>query len=283
MAVTAIDQVPPIGRNVLDLIDAQAERNPDGIAAEFHHKSITNHQLRHASMRVAVELHAQGFKPRDRIPLLTSMGLEMVIAAIGILRLGACYCPMDFAAWSESRVRATLEAVESQLVFSTVETELPGYEIVRIGDLLGENETAGISPEGLVLLQSIRRNISPNDLIYIIFTSGTTGKPKGVMIPHGSVAHLTVQDFPGSLTVYPGARVLLFFSVAFDGIFLSPHHCSAPQCADYMLRLCRDCLYNVEQWRHAGNGVGIRCSGRGAIMHHSDRDSIHASQFGALA
>lgn len=218
MTVPANDQVPAPGPSVLDLIDAQAERNPEGIAAEFQHKSITNRQLRQASMRVAIELYARGCRPHDRIPLLTSMGLEMVIAVLGILRLGACYCPMDFAAWSESRVRATLEAVQSRLVLGTVETEVPGYEIVQIGDLLGESEAADLSSKGLQLLETIRQEMSLSDLIYIIFTSGTTGKPKGVMIPHGSAAHLVVQDFPGSMTVYPGSRVLLFFSVAFDGM-----------------------------------------------------------------
>lgn len=55
------------------------------------------------------------------------------------------------------------------------------------------------------------------DLIYIIFTSGTTGNPKDVMVSHGSAAHLICQDFPGAMRVRPSERVLLFLSVAFDG------------------------------------------------------------------
>ena len=218
MTVPANDQVPATGPNVLDLIDAQAARNPEGIAAEFQHKSTTNRQLQQASMRVALELHARGCRPHDRIPLLTSMGWDMVIAVLGILRLGACYCPMDFAAWSESHVRATLEAVQSRLVLSTVKSEVPGYEVVEIDDLLREKEIADISPKELQLLESIRHEMNISDLIYVIFTSGTTGKPKGVMVSHGSAVHLVVQDFPGSMMVYPGSRVLLFFSVAFDGM-----------------------------------------------------------------
>ncbi|KAL4998499.1 nonribosomal peptide synthetase 11 [Aspergillus recurvatus] len=206
-----------MGTTVLDLIDAQAVQNPDGIASEYQKKTITNRALREASMRVAIGLHERGFQPRDRIPLVTGMGLDMVVAVLGILRLGACYCPIDSAAWSSSRVFATLEAVQSTMVFSTVDMALPGYEVVRLQDVVGDGKLDRVAPDNLQFLDTVRRNLTVSDLIYIIFTSGTTGKPKGVMIPHGSVAHLAQQDFKGSLTVYPGARVLLFFSVAFDG------------------------------------------------------------------
>jgi non-ribosomal peptide synthetase component F len=206
-----------MGTTVLDLIDAQAVQNPDGIASEYQKKTITNRALREASMRVAIGLHERGFQPRDRIPLVTGMGLDMVVAVLGILRLGACYCPIDSAAWSSSRVFATLEAVQSTMVFSTVDMALPGYEVVRLQDVVGDGKLDRVAPGNLQFLDTVRRNLTVSDLIYIIFTSGTTGKPKGVMIPHGSVAHLAQQDFKGSLTVYPGARVLLFFSVAFDG------------------------------------------------------------------
>lgn len=66
-------------------------------------------------------------------------------------------------------------------------------------------------------LSTVRGQMRMEDLIYIIFTSGTTGNPKDVMVSHGSAAHLICQDFPGAMRVRPSERVLLFFSVAFDG------------------------------------------------------------------
>ena len=213
----AVNTNPVLQTGILDLIDQHAYQTPEGIAAEFEGKSITFGQLRNASIYVAMMLKERGFRPRDRIPLLTRMGLDMVVAVVGVLRLGAAYCPMDSELWSLARVLATLETVQSKLVFATVETTLPGYQVVRLPDLQSLRST-DITRSMTKEVELIRSDLRVNDLIYIIFTSGTTGKPKGVMVPHSSAVHLVLQDFPGFMKVLPGERALLFFSVAFDGM-----------------------------------------------------------------
>nr|POE75179.1 nonribosomal peptide synthetase sirp [Quercus suber]POE94740.1 nonribosomal peptide synthetase sirp [Quercus suber] len=202
--------------NVLDLFDQQVKRYPNNIAANFQSQCLTYRQLYDASIRVAAHLKQNGFKTGDRVPLLTSMGLEMVAAVLGILRLGAAYCPMDSNAWSSARILAALESVGSRLVFGTVEMSLLGYEMVRITDILGQ-KSHHISQQEINDFRAIRQRLRLSDLIYIIFTSGTTGKPKGVMVSHSSAVHLVQQTFPGALRVSSGERILLFFSVAFDG------------------------------------------------------------------
>ncbi|KAK2053646.1 nonribosomal peptide synthetase 11 [Colletotrichum caudatum] len=206
---------PGLNTSVLDLFDQHAKRSPNSIAAEFQGQPITYGQLHNASVRVAMELLRRGFRPRDRVPLVTSMGLEMLASVLGILRLGASYCPIDFKAWSLERVEATLEAVGSRLVLATVETTISNYELVRVPGMLETNDP--VADETAEKLKRIRSDMKHSDLIYIIFTSGTTGKPKGVMVSHSSAAHLVQQSFPGAMRGSPGERVLLFFSVAFDG------------------------------------------------------------------
>ncbi|KAK2748586.1 nonribosomal peptide synthase [Colletotrichum kahawae] len=206
---------PLLKTSVLDLFDQHARRSPNSTAAEFQGQTITYDGLYNASIRVALELRKRGFRPRDRVPLITSMGLEMVASVLGILRLGASYCPIDFQAWSLERVVATLEAVGSRLVFSTVDTTITGYELVRVPEMLRKNNP--VTDEATQQLELIRQDMRKSDLIYIIFTSGTTRKPKGVMVPHSSAAHLVQQSFPGAMRGNPGEKVLLFFSVAFDG------------------------------------------------------------------
>lgn len=105
---------------VVDLFDQAALRDPSGIAATFDGKCVSYGQLRNASIRIVVRLRAQGVKPRNKVPLLTTMGLDMLVGVLGVLRTGACYCPIDVIAWSLARILTALRAVGSALLASTV-------------------------------------------------------------------------------------------------------------------------------------------------------------------
>ena len=57
--------------------------------------------------------------------------------------------------------------------------------------------------------------VSPNDTCFIIFTSGTTGKPNGVQVTHGNVGNILLTA-PGNLGIQPGMKVAQILSIAFD-------------------------------------------------------------------
>lgn len=195
MSVMAESSDTMLKTSVLDLFDHHAHRNPDGYAAVFKGEIITYSQLRYASIQVAISLKSRGVKPRDHVPVLTSMGLDMLVAILGVRRLGAAYCPLDFNAWGDSRILATLDAIGSRLVLSTEDTTIPGYGILQVPPFRspGPGDLA-ITPAVIEDLKVIRSELKASNLIYIIFTSGTTGRPRGVMVGHSSTAHLIQQD-----------------------------------------------------------------------------------------
>ncbi|KAI1380470.1 putative nonribosomal peptide synthase [Hypoxylon crocopeplum] len=202
--------------SVVDLVDEWAANTPFAIAAEWNGDVLTYAQLRDASLYVSSVLLSAGVRPGDKVPLLTQMSLEMLPAIIGILRTGACYVPIDVAAWSTDRVYAALEAVSSPVVLATSsidELEVSAVQFQREWLRLSFDADANLFHQ----LDSIRQGLSPENLAYVIFTSGTTGKPKGVMVPHSAIHNLVSLKEGDVMKTSPGKRILLTFSIAFDG------------------------------------------------------------------
>ncbi|KAI1328951.1 hypothetical protein F5Y16DRAFT_397913 [Xylariaceae sp. FL0255] len=145
------------------------------------------------------------------------MSLEMIPAIIGILRIGVCYVPMDLAAWRKERIISALESVSASVVLATSSTD--GFPLLSVVPFQPEWVTLPITDETELCfkLGTTRKELAAEDLAYIIFTSGTTGKPKGVMVPHRAISNLVSLKEGDVMLVTPGKRLLLTFSVAFDG------------------------------------------------------------------
>ncbi|KAJ4336823.1 hypothetical protein N0V95_008503 [Ascochyta clinopodiicola] len=210
----------PLDATVVDLFDSWAAKTPDGIAAEWQGEVLTYGELRNASLRMSEALLSAGVPPRARVPLLTQMSLEMLPAVIGILRIGACYAPMDVAVWGSSRVEAALSQLLSPV--AVVTTTCPGIQlpVVTVNSQKEWLHSPILSDGDLCRrLDALRSDLRADDLAWIIFTSGTTGKPKGVMIYHSAIYAVTILDHGADLeaAVARGIRCLLAFSVAFDG------------------------------------------------------------------
>ncbi|RBA17287.1 hypothetical protein FPRO05_02011 [Fusarium proliferatum] len=215
----------PLERTVVDLFDEWAVRDPDRVAVEWKDEQLTYGQLRDASLHVSQALLAAGVKPRSRVPVLTRMSLEMLPAVIGVLRVGACYIPMDVVAWSRGRIESALSDLSSSVAVIT--SHCPGVELSSyVGHVVEFRTSWLLSPvtEGLDILckrlDQIRQGFRYDDLAWIVFTSGTTGKPKGVMVYHRgicSVAMVRLNDNLDVITAEKGLRSLLAYSISFDG------------------------------------------------------------------
>ncbi|KAI0817429.1 putative nonribosomal peptide synthase [Xylaria sp. FL0064] len=209
--------VDVLNTSVVDLVDHWSATTPSAVAAEWKGKTLTYSQLRHASLHVSQALLAAGARPGGKVPLLTEMSLEMLPAIIGILRIGACYVPIDVAAWSKDRISSALDSVSAPVVLVTC--SIKGLSLPTIVNF--QTQWLTLLPEDnshlLCKLTSIRQRLTPEHLAYVIFTSGTTGRPKGVMVPHRAIYNLVSLTEGDVMKVTPGRRVLLTFSIAFDG------------------------------------------------------------------
>jgi amino acid adenylation domain-containing protein len=156
---------------------------------------LTFGALRDGALHVAGWLKEEhGIGPGDRIAICLPKSLEAVQLIYGILCAGGCYVPLQFNGPSQ-RLRAILASLQPQLLVTTAEIE---------GQLAAEADPWGLAPIRVIEVQDDGQGLEPllkrapaataihstrpSDLALVIFTSGTTGEPKGVMLSHASMA-----------------------------------------------------------------------------------------------
>lgn len=185
---------PP--RTLADLVAAQAARTPDAVAVVYEGRRYSYREINEAANRVAHWLIAQGVGTEDRVAVLLDKSPELVITALGVVKAGGVYLPID-PTYPEDRLSFILGDCDAKLVLREPVTGLDG---VRADDPTDDDRV---------------RPLLPANTAYLIYTSGTTGLPKGVPVPHRPVAEYFVW-FKDDYQVDAADRLLQVASPSFD-------------------------------------------------------------------
>ena len=174
----------------------------------FRDQSLTYEELNRRANRLARRLQACGAAPERLVGVFLSRSSDLVVALLAVLKSGAAYVPMDPAfprqrlAWMLEDTQATVVVTERALADA-----LPvagGTQIVLV-DADGETEASS----------NLTGDAQPTDLAYVIFTSGSSGRPKGVMVEHRNVTNFfTGMDH--SLGFSEPGTWLAVTSISFD-------------------------------------------------------------------
>ncbi|KAJ6107426.1 hypothetical protein N7523_008749 [Penicillium sp. IBT 18751x] len=209
-------------QSICALIETHAREQPHSIAVSQEGRSLTYEQLHQASLSLAALFDSNGVKAEDSIPIFLSRSLESVASILALMRLGACFVPMDASTWSQARVDAVLGTVEPKTVVASDGSELnaAGHPMIDVDDVRSVFNDSMSEKDVTTMHGELHTPGDPERPVYIIFTSGTTGKPKGVVIPRRCIENYVMQGrdqgMPFNLGVASEDKVLLLFSLAFD-------------------------------------------------------------------
>jgi amino acid adenylation domain-containing protein len=176
------------------LFEAQVKRTPDAVALSMGPKALRYGELNTRANQLAGYLRTLGAKPGVTVGIGLDRSLEMVIALLAVLKTGAAYVPLD-PEFPRERLRYMAENASLAVVLTSASlADRFDAQVCRL--LCLDREEERIAQEADHNLGPIAR---PQDLAYILYTSGSTGQPKGVEIPHRALVNFlwSIRQEPG--------------------------------------------------------------------------------------
>ncbi|MEZ7207408.1 amino acid adenylation domain-containing protein [Pseudoalteromonas sp. DY56-GL79] len=170
-----------------ELFEQQVASSPKQTAVVFADKALTFAELNQKANQVAHCLRAKHeITPDTLIGLCVERSLEMVVCILGILKAGAAYVPLD-PSHPNNRLMDIISETEPKVVLTQSELlnkfELSESKVLIVDDLIdGDNSPFIEYPTDNLDKSTI--GLTTNHLAYVMYTSGTTGKPKGIMVQH---------------------------------------------------------------------------------------------------
>ncbi|MFM7547880.1 MAG: amino acid adenylation domain-containing protein, partial [Cyanobacteriota bacterium] len=176
----------PKDQCVHQLFEAQAHRTPDAVALVFEEQSLTYAELNIRANRLAHHLIARGVRPDDRVALLMERSPALVVVILAILKAGAAYVPLHNEQPSARHARIMADAgVQLLLIDGTAEAIAAEPILVLSLDAINAEGLPEHDPGLPVFSQQ---------LAYVMFTSGSTGVPKGVAVTHSNIVSLAADS-----------------------------------------------------------------------------------------
>ena len=197
-----------IDATIPSLFAEQVQKNPDYPAVIANGKTLTYRQLDLLSDKIAFYLQdAQQLKPEQSVGIMLGRSEFMVISILGILKSGGSYVPID-----PDYPKARKEYILTDAGISVLITEMDFFlELDYYG---GEVFIIDAQLDTLPVQKPSAISISPQSLAYTMYTSGSTGLPKGTLIEHGNIIRL-VKD-TNYIEIAEGDTIINLSSFAFD-------------------------------------------------------------------
>jgi amino acid adenylation domain-containing protein len=199
----------PRDASVQELFEEQARLNPDAVALLFENESLSYRALNERANQIARHLQAQGVAPGKFVGVCLDRSPGLIASLLGVLKAGAAFVPFD-AKYPKTRLEYLFADSEVRLLITDSRRHAhiapPGTRTMLL-DLV-QPEISAQSTENLP------RTSNGGSIAYMMYTSGSTGNPKGTLIPHRAISRLVKNSDFASFS--PEEVFLAFAPVSFD-------------------------------------------------------------------
>ncbi len=202
---TGVDQ--DLSRPPYDLIHGWMKDSPESLAVCFLDKRLKYSDLDRISAKIASYIQSKGIGIEDFVSVLVPRNEWIALATVGIIRSGAAYQPLD-PSYPKERLNFMVKDSGAKLVIAdrSLRDVLDTYN----GDVLFTDEIAGL-PDA----EPKEVRCKPEDALTILYTSGTTGTPKGCILENGNVRSI-VNHYTRTLEANNRMRTASYASYGFD-------------------------------------------------------------------
>jgi amino acid adenylation domain-containing protein len=200
----------PRGATVSQLFEETAAKYPNAIALVLGHRHLTYSELNARANRLARRLREMGVARETMVGCCVERSFELIVAIIAILKAGGAYVPLD-PAYPKERFDFLLRDTNTPLLL-TQRSLAPA--------VLGDRAIAHLFVDDFEVLplgeasENLAHQDDPRSLAYVMYTSGSTGQPKGALIENRAIVRL-VRD-TNFCRFGPDETFLLFAPISFD-------------------------------------------------------------------
>ncbi|MBX3275594.1 MAG: amino acid adenylation domain-containing protein [Sandaracinaceae bacterium] len=197
---------PPVEEGAAHLaFAARAAASPSQVSLTQGERSLTYGELRASALAIAARLRREGVVPGDRVGVCMARSPEMVASLLGVWMAGAAYVPID-PSHPLARRGYILSDAGAALLLTDAGADLAA---LFAGPTIAVPDILGSAPDDL---DGLPRS---GPLAYVMYTSGSTGQPKGVRIPHTAVRNF-VDAMVAQFALGPADTTLAVTTISFD-------------------------------------------------------------------